>query len=29
LSDPKYTEIGAIFDIMAFAVIQHHLSSAA
>jgi type I restriction enzyme R subunit len=29
LSDPKYTEIGAIFDIMAVTVIQHHLSSAA
>ncbi len=29
LSDPKYTELGGIFDIMAFAVIQHHLSVAA
>jgi len=29
LSNPKYTEIGAIFDIMAVTVIQHHLSSAA
>ena len=29
LSDPKYTEIGGIFDIMAVTVIQHHLSVAA
>jgi type I restriction enzyme R subunit len=27
LSDPKYTDAGAIFDIMAVTVIQHHLSS--
>jgi type I restriction enzyme R subunit len=26
LSDSKYTEVGCIFDIMAFTVIQHHLS---
>lgn len=29
LSDPKYTETGGIFDIMAVTVIQHHLSVAA
>jgi type I restriction enzyme R subunit len=29
LSDPKYTDAGAIFDIMAVTVIQHHLSSIA
>jgi len=29
LSDPKYTDTGGIFDIMAVTVIQHHLSSAA
>jgi type I restriction enzyme R subunit len=27
LSDPKYTDTGAIFDIMAITVIQHHLAS--
>jgi hypothetical protein len=26
LADPKYIETGAIFDIMAVTVIQHHLS---
>jgi len=26
LSDPKYTDTGGIFDIMAVTVIQHHLS---
>ena len=29
LSDPKYTDTGAIFDIMAITVIQHHLDKAA
>jgi len=29
LSDPKYTDTGAIFDIMAVTVIQHHLNLAA
>jgi type I restriction enzyme R subunit len=29
LSDPKYTDTGGIFDIMAVTVIQHHLSSGA
>ena len=29
LSDPKYTDIGGIFDIMSVIVIQHHLSSVA
>ena len=29
LSDPKYTDTGAIFDIMAVTVIQHHLVCAA
>jgi type I restriction enzyme R subunit len=29
LSDPKYTDTGGIFDIMAVTVIQHHLSDAA
>ena len=29
LSDPKYTDASGIFDIMAFTVIQHHLSFAA
>ncbi len=29
LSDPKYTDPSGIFDIMAFTVIQHHLSFAA
>jgi type I restriction enzyme R subunit len=29
LADEKYTDTGAIFDIMAVTVIQHHLSSAA
>ena len=29
LSDPKYTDPSGIFDIMAFTVIQHHLSVAA
>jgi type I restriction enzyme R subunit len=29
LADPKYTDAGAIFDIMAVTVIQHHLSVAA
>ena len=29
LSDSKYTGVGCIFDIMAFTVIQHHLSFAA
>ena len=29
LSDPKYTDTGGIFDIMAVTVIQHHLSVAA
>jgi len=29
LADPKYTETGGIFDIMAVTVIQHHLSVAA
>lgn len=28
LADPKYTDIGAIFDIMAITVIQHHLLAA-
>jgi hypothetical protein len=28
LSDPKYTDTGGIFDIMAVPVIQHHLLSA-
>jgi type I restriction enzyme R subunit len=28
LSDPKYTETGGIFDIMAITVIQSHLSVA-
>jgi type I restriction enzyme R subunit len=28
LADPKYIETGAIFDIMAFTVVQHHLSDA-
>jgi type I restriction enzyme R subunit len=28
LGDPKYTEAGAIFDIMAVTVVQHHLSYA-
>jgi len=27
LLDPKYTDTGGIFDIMAVTVIQHHLSS--
>lgn len=27
LADPKYTDIGGIFDIMAVTVIQHHLAS--
>ena len=29
LSDPKYMDPSGIFDIMAFTVIQHHLSMAA
>ena len=29
LADPKYTDIGAIFDIMAVTVIQHHQQGAA
>ena len=29
LSDPKYTDTGGIFDIMAVTVIQHHLEVAA
>jgi type I restriction enzyme R subunit len=29
LSDPKYTDTGGIFDIMAVTVIQHHISLAA
>ena len=29
LSDPKYTDTGGIFDIMAVTVIQHHLTFAA
>jgi hypothetical protein len=29
LSDPKYIDIGGIFDIMAVTVIQQHLSEAA
>ncbi len=29
LSDPKYTDPSGIFDIMAFTVIEHHLSAAA
>jgi type I restriction enzyme R subunit len=29
LSDPKYTDPSGIFDIMAFTVIEHHLSSTA
>ena len=29
LADPKYTDIGAIFDIMAVTVIQHHQQRAA
>jgi type I restriction enzyme R subunit len=29
LADPKYTDIGGIFDIMAVTVIQTHLSMAA
>jgi len=29
LSDPKYTDIGGIFDIMAVTVIQHHLEATA
>ena len=29
LADPKYTDTGGIFDIMAVTVIQHHLSFAA
>lgn len=29
LSDPKYTDTGGIFQIMAFTVIQHHLAIAA
>ena len=29
LTDPKYTDDGAIFDIMAVTVIDTHLSSAA
>ena len=29
LTDPKYTDIGAIFDIMAVTVIQHHQQGAA
>jgi type I restriction enzyme R subunit len=29
LSDPKYTDNGGIFDIMAVTVIQHHLSAGA
>lgn len=29
LSDPKYTDTGGIFDIMAVTVIQHHLEDAA
>ncbi len=29
LSDPKYTDPSGIFDIMAFTVIQHHLSAPA
>ena len=29
LTDPKYTDTGAIFDIMAVTVIQHHLAGAA
>lgn len=28
VSDPKYTEIGGIFDIMSFTVIEHHLAVA-
>jgi type I restriction enzyme R subunit len=27
LADPKYTDTGGIFDIMAVTVIQHHLST--
>lgn len=27
LGDPKYTDAGAIFDIMALTVVQHHLGS--
>jgi type I restriction enzyme R subunit len=29
LADPKYTDIGGIFDIMAVTVIQQHLAFAA
>jgi hypothetical protein len=29
LADPKYTDVGAIFDIMAITVIQTHLAAAA
>ncbi len=29
LSDPKYTDTGVIFDIMAVTVIHHHLAEAA
>ena len=29
LSDPKYTDTGGIFDLMAVTVIQSHLASAA
>jgi type I restriction enzyme R subunit len=29
LADPKYTDTGGIFDIMAITVIQAHLSAAA
>jgi len=29
LADPKYTDTGGIFDIMAVTVIQHNLASAA
>ena len=29
LADPKYTDVGAIFDIMAMTVIQTHLATAA
>jgi type I restriction enzyme R subunit len=28
LGDPKYTDVGAIFDIMAMTVIQSHLAAA-
>jgi len=29
LADPKYTDTGGIFDIMAFTIIQSHLAAAA